>query len=182
MKRIKIMLFLVIISPQFVFGQKSKDVNSIHNIINTMMEAWEEGDGEKFASVFASPHDFIVWNGFYFRQIDINANATNHNNIFSNQLKGTKVYYVVDKIKFVKKKVILIHVFGALDRNNQGMPPNPSVLWTGLLVKKKGKWKIISFHNSNLEIYKEDGPKGSPIPVEQMYQSWFNAIEKMSNK
>ena len=155
-------LFFIIIS-QFVYGQKSKNVNAVNDIINIMMVAWEEGDGEKFASVFSEPHDFIVWNGFYFRQIDKNANAKNHNFIFKNQFKKTKVYYVVDKIKFIKKKVALIHVFGAVGKNNQGMPSNPGVLWTGILVKKKGKWKIISFHNSDLEIYKENGPKVLPF-------------------
>jgi hypothetical protein len=48
-------------------AQNREDEKAIEKIVGSMEEGWVQKDGEKFASVFADTHDYIVWNGYYFR-------------------------------------------------------------------------------------------------------------------
>jgi hypothetical protein len=85
------------------------------------------------------------------------------------------LHYVIDKIKFIREDVALVHVFGALSTKSESRPKDPQVLWTSVLDKTNGTWKISSFHNLDLEVFKdEEIKKGAPMPAEVMYASWYN--------
>lgn len=177
MKNLLIVFSFLLVSSSG-YSQSVEDTQAIQEIVQQMMDAWKEGDGVKFASVFSEKHDFIVWNGFYFSQIGSKENSENHNSIFNRQFKDTEVYYVIDKIEWIKEDVAYMHVLGAVDFDGSGMPDNPAVIWTSLLLKDDGVWRIKSFHNTDLEIYKENGHRFSPIEPEIMYKSWFDALEE----
>lgn len=178
MKKITTLLLLLLCS-QFTTAQEEKDTTAVHDVLQVLSDAWQEGNGEKFASVFTDTHDFIVWTGYYFRQNDKAANAQNHNYIFEHLYKDTRMYLVLDKLDFITPQIALIHVLGAVDINGEGMPKDPAVIWTGLLVKTDGAWKIRSFHNADLEVFTNERlSKASPLPVEKMYASWYAALKK----
>lgn len=169
-----IFLFISVFVTSSLLAQNNEDEKAIHDLVQTMSKAWTDGNGEQFASVFADQHDYIVWNGYYMKSFNPQMNAQTHQRIFEGIYKNTQNHVVIDKIKFVKEDVAMIHVLGAISQKGEERPKDPQVLWTSLLTKESGDWKIISFHNLDLEVFQNEGmKKGAPIPVEKMYSSWY---------
>lgn len=156
-----------------LFSQTNADEQAIHEVMQTLSEGWTNGSGEQFASVFADEHDFIVWNGLYNRGMNPKENAAGHQQIFDTMYKNTRLHYVVDKVKFIRDDIALAHVFGAVNSKSESRPKDPQVLWTALLEKQRGNWKIISFHNLDLELFENEEMKKSMPPAEAIYQSWY---------
>lgn len=169
-------LTALLLLSQSLFAQTSnqKEEAAIRELVQTMADAWSEGNGEKFASAFANEHDYVVWNGYYFKGFNPQGNAAAHQGLFESVYKNTDHYATLDKIRFIREDIALIHVLAAVAGKGEGRPANPEVLWTGLLEKKDGKWKIISFHNLDLEIFQDDRTRqNAPMPPEAMYASWY---------
>jgi uncharacterized protein (TIGR02246 family) len=156
-------------------AQNAADEAAIQKLVNTMADSWTAGDGEGFASVFADGHDFVVWNGYYLKDVSRKMNAQSHQQLFDTQYKNSEHHSTVDKIRFIREDLAMIHVFAAVVDRGAGRPKDPQVLWTGLLEKKEGEWKIISFHNLDLEVFQnEELRKTIPMPAEVMYAGWYN--------
>jgi len=176
MKTLSISTLFFLLLPCISHTQSVTDHTAIENVIGTMAEAWSESNGEKFASIFSNQHDFIVWNGYYFKDINRETNARNHNGIFHTIYANTQLFYVIDKLRFISDEVALVHVMGAVVKKNEPRPSDPQVLYTALLEKTGDKWEISSFHNLDLEIFEDDNAKkNSPIPPHVMYASWYNS-------
>ena len=159
-----------------IFAQNTQDEQAIRDLVKTMADGWTAGSGEQFASVFADQHDFIVWTGYYMKNSDTKMNARAHQGIFDTMYKDTEHFATIDKIKFIRKDVALIHVLAAVAKKGEGRPANPDVLWTGLLTKDSGKWKIVSFHNLDLEVFENENIlKSAPAPPTVMYASWYES-------
>lgn len=157
-------------------AQNAQDEQAIRDLVSGMAEAWTDGNGEEWAKYFADEHDLVVWNGIYFKKTNPALNARSHQQLFENQYKDTKHYSVVDKISFIREDVALIHVLAAIVQKGAERPADPQVLWTGLLTKDSGDWKIVSFHNLDLEVLEnEQMKKASPIPPQAMFSSWYES-------
>ena len=156
------------------FAQNQEDNQAIEQAIENLAIGWKNGDGNTFASSFASVHDFIVWNGFYFKDMKQEANAEAHTNLFKRVYPNTKLYHVIDKIKYIRQDIALVHVLGAVAEKSKPRPTNPQVLYSVILDKSSGEWKIISFHNLDLEVFQdEEIRKNSPMPPQVMYANWY---------
>ena len=171
----------VLTCPGFFFltlalsAQTTTDEAAIRQVVDKMATSWTAADGEGFASIFADEHDFIVWNGYYFKGMNRRMNAQSHQELFNSMYKNTEHYNTVDKIKFIREDLALIHVFAAVVDKGEGRPKDPQVLWSALLEKQGGSWKILSFHNLDLEVFQnEEMKKAMPMPAEVMYASWYN--------
>lgn len=172
----KKLFFLIVIVSLFqpIFSQSDQDRDAIEQLLKTMADSWTAGDGQKFASVFADQHDFIVWNGFYFKNTSREMNAKNHQGIFNSIYLNTQHFNKLDKIKFIREDLALIHVLAAVVKQGEERPKDPHVLWSGLLEKTKGDWKIIAFHNLDLEVFENEQMRNNaPMPPEVMYASWY---------
>ncbi|HPF11035.1 MAG TPA: SgcJ/EcaC family oxidoreductase [Flavobacteriaceae bacterium] len=167
-------IFIIAIISNSVSAQSSKDEQDIKNTVHLLQQGWNSGSGETFASAFAEPHDFIVWNGYYMKNLSVENNAKGHNQIFSTFYKGTQLFYTIDKIKFLSKDIALVHIFGAVVNQNEARPKDPEVVISMVLQKNQGVWKIVSFHNLDLEAFQnEEIKKNAPMPIEVMYASWY---------
>ena len=156
-------------------AQTAADEAAIQQLVTKMADSWTAGDGEGFASIFSDNHDFIVWNGYYFKGADRKMNAQSHQRLFDSVYKDTEHFNTIDKIRFVREDLALIHVFAAVVDKGEGRPKDPQVLWSALVEKQDGKWSIISFHNLDLEVFQnEEMRKAMPMPAEVMYASWYN--------
>ena len=156
MKRTLLLLTIVLIST-ITSAQKGSDEQELKNLVGTLQKAWNSGAGETFASAFAEPHDFIVWNGYYFKNNTVQ-----------------KLFYVIDKIKFLKEEIALLHILGAVAPKDEARPKDPEVLITMIVEKKNGNWKIVSFHNLDLEVFQNEKMlKSAPAPPSVMYASWY---------
>jgi uncharacterized protein (TIGR02246 family) len=151
-----------------------KEEDAIRAVVRTVETGWAEKSGEKYASGFAEVHDFIVWNGYYFPNQTRQGTAAGHQNLFNGMYKNMDVKLKVDKIKFIRNDIALVHTYGVLYEKGKPVPENPGVLMTMLMEKKQDEWQIISFHNLDLEAFqdKEVGDR-SPIPLNIMYAGWY---------
>ncbi|MCW9038742.1 MULTISPECIES: SgcJ/EcaC family oxidoreductase [Altibacter] len=174
MKKI-IFILSVVLCTSSLIAQNEKDEKEIKNLIATLQKGWNSGSGHTFASTFAEPHDFIVWTGYYFKNNTVERNAESHQRIFSTMYKDTQLFYTVDKIKFLSNEIALMHVLAAVAPKNETRPKDPQVLISVIAQKIDGTWKIVSFHNLDLESFQqEEIKKGSPIPPSVMYASWYD--------
>jgi len=94
-------------------AQTSADEQAIRANIATMQEGWNAKSGAKFSTAFAEVHDYIVWNGYYFPNMTPQMNAGAHQGLFSSVYKTTDIQLKVDKIKFIRSDLALLHVYGA---------------------------------------------------------------------
>ncbi|MCO6480705.1 MAG: SgcJ/EcaC family oxidoreductase [Phaeodactylibacter sp.] len=174
MKQLVKLIALFVLFTQPLFSQTEADEAAIRGLVQSMADGWTEGSGEKFAAAFADEHDYIVWNGMYFKNFNTQGNAAAHQGLFESVYKDTEHYATVDKVKFIREDIALIHVLAAVVKKGEGRPADPGVLWTGLLEKQEGQWKIISFHNLDLEIFQDEQMRQrAPMPPQVMYASWY---------
>ena len=169
MKKIIIMT-LTVLSSTMSFGQtNSKDEQAIQNIVSTLQNGWNEKNSEKFSSVFADVHEYIVVNGMYFSNFTRQGNAASHQGLFNGIYKNVNVKLITEKISFLRPDLALVTATGGRYSNEKPIPEDPEIIMTVLAEKKNNEWKIISFHNHNLEA----SVKQSPMPMNVMYASWY---------
>lgn len=173
MKKAIIIMLSAIITTSAVAQSGNADEQAIRNVIATMEKGWTEKKGEVFASVFADAHDYIVWNGYYFPNMNVAGNAAAHQGLFSGVYRNYDVKFKIDKIKFLRNDLALVHVYGGGHEKGK-TAEHPTVLMTMIMEKKEGAWKIISFHNMNLEAFeKKEIADHSPMPLNIMYAGWY---------
>ena len=150
------------------------DEQAIQKIISSMESNWVQKNGAGFATVFADQHDFIVWNGYYFPNQSRENNARAHQGLFDGPYRTYDIKLKIDKIRFIRPDLALVHVLGAGYQKGTPVPENPGVLMSLIMEKKEGNWKIISFHNLNLEAFEnKEMEKNSPMPLKVMYANWY---------
>jgi uncharacterized protein (TIGR02246 family) len=152
----------------------TKDEQALRNIVSTMQKGWNAKDGKTFASGFASVHDYIVINGTYLSAITPEMNANGHQGIFNSIYKTIDLELRVDKITFVRTDLAMVYVIGATYKQGTPVPENPTAIISMLIEKKNDDWKIISFHNCDIEVSFDPAaaPQGQ-IPPKVMYASWY---------
>jgi uncharacterized protein (TIGR02246 family) len=164
-----------IFTINFIFMLKAQDnkveEQAIHKVLQTLSTGWNEKSGEKFASAFAEVHDYIVVNGLYFKAFTREQNGKNHQRLFDGVYKNAKIELKLDKINYYGNNLVHITAIGANYPSDQAIPEDPTVIMTMMVEKKPEGWKIISFHNH--EINMEAIKRVSPMPVEVMYASWY---------
>jgi uncharacterized protein (TIGR02246 family) len=155
-------------------AQTTADDKAITAAVMKLEEGWNARNGEIFAQSFAPVHDYIVWTGVYFPGMTPEKNAMAHHGIFSSIYKNTDLKVVIDKIRYIREDLALVHVLGATYDHGTTVPENPAVIISMLFEKQNGAWKIISFHNCDIEISFEPGAQtGSPVPANVMYGKWY---------
>jgi uncharacterized protein (TIGR02246 family) len=168
-------LFFGFISVSFS-QYSNQDEKALYGIVQTMQQGWNAKSGKQFASNFASPHDYIVWNGMYFNSQTTDNNAEAHQALFDSFYKNTDVRLKIDKIRPIREDLVTVHLFGATYERGTPVPENPKVIITLLIEKQKEGWKIISFHNSDIEIsFEGDATSSSSVPLQEMFKSWYKS-------
>lgn len=163
----------------FVYAEGNpKDEQALRSIVQTLEDGWNKKSGEQFASVFAESHDYIVWTGMYIPGNSVARNASAHAGIFNSIYKTTNLELHVDKIRFIRDDLALLHVLGAAYAQDTPVPEHPEVIITILAEKTSGVWKIISFHNCDIELSFVPGEENrSPVPMSVMFKSWYEGRE-----
>lgn len=174
MKKTIFAMLTSIITSAAVAQSGNADEQAIQKIVTTMETGWTQKSGEIFSSVFADVHDYIVWNGYYFPNMAKQANAAAHQSLFSGPYRTYDVKFRIDKIKFLRTDLALVHVYGGGYEKGKELPENPTVLMSMIIEKKDGNWKVISFHNLDLEAFEnKETADRSPMPVKVMYAGWY---------
>ena len=161
-------------TPDLQAQNTAGDEQPFRDIILTMQKGWNAKSGQTFSSVFDAKHDYVVVNGIYLSGITPEANAQGHQQLFNTVYRTKDVSLKLDKIRFVRPDLVLMHVLGATYDQGKPVPVDPVVVISMLVEKKNDSWKVISFHNCNIEVSNEpDAPNKSPIPFQAMYASWY---------
>ncbi|MEZ4778446.1 MAG: SgcJ/EcaC family oxidoreductase [Flavobacteriaceae bacterium] len=169
-----VFIFTFAIIANTISAQSKKDEQDIKNTIQLLQKGWNAGSGKIFASAFSEPHDFIVWNGYYMKNNTVENNEKSHNFIYQKFYKDTQLFYTIDKIKYLSNDIALVHMLGAVVSNTEQKPTDPQVLISMVIQKDNGNWRIVSFHNLDLEVFQnEETKKNAPLPVQVMYSSWY---------
>lgn len=155
---------------------KSTDEQSISAIVQDLQDGWNAKSGEQFAQHFADDHDYVVWTGLYMANSTRTNNANAHQGLFNGPYKNMDIMVKVEKIRFIKPDVALVHTLSAstFDKSQA----YPTMLQTIIMVKENGNWEIVSFHNLDIEY---DKMFGNQTPDENMilgyarknYQGWY---------
>ena len=165
---------LTAISTSAMAQTTGSDEQAIQKVISTMESGWGQKSGEVFSSVFADVHDYIVWNGYYFPNMTRQMNAQAHQGLFSGVYRTFDIKLKIDKIRFLRPDLALVHVLGAGHQKGAAVPEDPGILMSIIMEKKDGNWKILSFHNLNLEAFeKKEIADNSPMPLKVMYANWY---------
>ncbi len=152
-----------------------KDKTALRTMVQTLEDGWFAKNGKTFASQFAPTHDYIVWNGLYMSNITPEQNAMAHQGIFDTQYKYTDLKLRVDKMKSIRPDLALVHVLGATYERGKAVPSDPRVIITLVVEKQNDVWKIISFHNCDIEISFDPEAQGNgPVPPRAMFGSWYS--------
>jgi uncharacterized protein (TIGR02246 family) len=160
--------------PDQAQDETASDEQQLRGMITTLQTGWNARSGQAFSSVFDSVHDYVVVNGIFLSGITPEANARAHQQIFNTIYRNTDLSLKVDKIRFIRPDLALIHIFGATYEHGKSVPKDPTAIITVLAEKKNEGWKAISFHNCDIEVSNEpDAPNKSPIPFQVMYASWY---------
>ncbi len=98
------------------------------------------------------------------------ANAATHQGLFESVLKEHKLKLKIDKISFIRKDLAMVTALGAGYNKAETMPTDPGIIMTILAEKKEDTWKIISFHNHEINMAEL---KQRRVPIDQMYANWY---------
>ncbi len=159
-------------------AEMSPDETAIHKVLQGVQDAWAAKDAEQYASYFTDDHDFIVWFGLYFPNSNQVENAGNHHGIFSSVYKNWDIELRVDKMRFIRPDLVLVHALAAGRDKGLEVPASPSHIQSILMEKMEEGWKIISFHNMNIE-YENILRKHEPTDEEKLayakehYRGWY---------
>lgn len=167
-----IVMTATILSAAVAFSQTdNKDEEAIRSIVTTLETAWNNKSGDSFSSVFAEKHDYIVVNGMYFPQMTKKGNAAAHQALFDGIYKKRDIKLKVDKVFNIRPDLAMLYVLGAAYEKGGMVPKDPGVIMSILVEKQKDGWKIIVFHNHNINT--EEVAQSSPMPLNVMYASWY---------
>jgi len=124
---------------------------SIREVVEKCMDAWNKHDVKAFASLFANDADFTNWMGQGATGRD--AIEKYHEPLFATRFKTTHQATENIKVRLIKLDVASVDIWwnmtGALDDTGQPRPPRRGIL-SWIMTKEEGKWMIKVMHNLDL--------------------------------
>lgn len=135
-----------------IFKEKQSSVEqSVLELVHKRESAWNAKDGFAFAAPFADDHNYVVWNGMYFPNANKDFNANAHQGLFKGPYRTMDLAIRLDKIRNITEDLKLVHLLITHHQKEEEIPDYPLLLVTMLVSKTDDVWKIISFHNLNIE-------------------------------
>ena len=108
--------------------------------------AWNTADSEGFTAPFADDADFVNVLGMHARGRE--AIGHGHAEIFRTVYAGSTVRYRLDTARLLRPDVGLAHVHASLTVPAGPMEGTHQALYSMVLTRDGGEWRIASFHNT----------------------------------
>jgi uncharacterized protein (TIGR02246 family) len=108
--------------------------------------AWNSADSAGFTAAFADDADFVNVLGMHVRGRE--AIGHGHAEIFRTVYAGSTVRYRLDTARLLRPDVGLAHVDAALTVPAGPMAGTHRALYSMVLTRDGGEWRIASFHNT----------------------------------
>jgi len=108
--------------------------------------AWNTGDSQAFSAPFAEDADFVNVLGMHAHgREEIDAG---HAHIFRTVYAGSTVRYRMETARLLRPDVGLVHVNATLTVPAGPMAGTFDALYSMVLTREGGEWRIASFHNT----------------------------------
>ncbi|HKY03263.1 MAG TPA: SgcJ/EcaC family oxidoreductase, partial [Blastocatellia bacterium] len=130
-------------------SSRAADEAEIRSLVTQLQEAWNKGDGKAFAEPFAEDADYVVVNGMYVKGRTVIGQG--HQRIFDTIYKNSHNTGTVERIRFLRDDVAVVHVEWLLKRTENGAAREARARATLVVTKDKGRWSIAAFHNTPIE-------------------------------
>jgi uncharacterized protein (TIGR02246 family) len=126
----------------------TSEERALHTLVYQLESAWNAGDDDAFAGLFAEDADLIhILGGYYSGRSAIRAG---HRMIFGTIYKGSSVHYSVEKIKFLRPEIALVflrqHLEFAEGTAVEELDARPTIL----AEKIDDKWRIVALQNTRI--------------------------------
>ena len=119
---------------------------AIRDNVRQMETGWNRKSGAHFARPFAEDADYVVINGLHIRGRE--AIEKGHQQIFDTFMKDTTISFVVERVRFLRPDVAIVHVGGRL-KTGQGADRSEARI-TLVMSKEKDGWKNVAFQNTQI--------------------------------
>jgi uncharacterized protein (TIGR02246 family) len=146
------MLMVSALAPAGAFAQDPAAEAVIRNIVADQAEAWNAGDGQRYASRIAAEASFT--NLFGMVMYGKAPFVARHSEILATFYKGTTKKHAIRRIRFVTPDVALVDIDNEV-HGVKAMPagivvPPDGVIKTQLMevfVRRGGEWWVEAYHN-----------------------------------
>ncbi len=115
-------------------------------LVKTLQDAWNEGDGRRYAAPFAEDADFVTVAGLHAR--GRHAIADNHDRIFSTIYKGSRASMWVEQLRPIGSDLALLHIGATLEVPGGPLAGTMQALMTTVVDDSDGQPAILSLHNT----------------------------------
>jgi uncharacterized protein (TIGR02246 family) len=125
------------------------DESAIRELYQQLMDGWNQGSGDAFASVFTEGGDLIGFDGTHFQgRAEI---ASSHQVLFDKWLKGTWLVGRVENVMFPADDVAVVHAVGGTIMPGKSNPsPERDSIQTLVATKHEGEWRFTAFQNTRV--------------------------------
>lgn len=126
----------------------TSEERALHRLVYQLESAWNAGDGDAFAGLFAEDADFIhILGGYYTGRAAIHAG---HRMIFGTIYKGSTVHYSVEKIRFLRPDVALVFLRQHLQFAEDGVARELDARPTLVAEKLDDNWCVVALQNTRI--------------------------------
>ena len=128
----------------------ARDEAAIRDIAVSWEDAWNRHDIKALSTLVAEDVDFVNVAGIRLKNRKEFEQA--HARLHQMKMKESVLTHKETHIKFVRPDLALVHVEWGMkgDRDLDGTPRQPRQgIFTWVMEKKKGTWRIIAAHNTN---------------------------------
>ena len=131
------------------FSTHHADDTAVRALYQKLMDGWNKGSGEAFASVFTEDGDLVAFDGTHFHgRTEI---VPFHQELFDKWLKGSRLVGQVKDVRFLSPQVALMHAVGGTVMRGKSHPdPARDSIQTLVAVQESGEWRLAAFQNTRL--------------------------------
>ncbi|WP_306059381.1 SgcJ/EcaC family oxidoreductase [Natronococcus wangiae] len=125
------------------------DEAAVRELYQRLMDGWNRGSGDAFASVFAEDGDLVGFDGTRLRgRAEI---ASFHQALFDKWLTGTRLIGTVESVTFPAPDVAVVHAVGGTILPGKSTPaPERDSIQTLVATNREGEWLFTAFQNTRV--------------------------------
>ena len=123
---------------------------AIRDLYQRMIDGWNAGSGEGFASVFAEDGEQVAFDGTRYQGRATIAAA--HQQLFDTWVKGSRLVGRVLGVRLLTEDVAQMNTIGGTILAGQSdIAPDRNSVQTFIAVKRDGVWQVAAFHNTRAD-------------------------------
>jgi len=125
------------------------DEAAVRDLYQQLMDGWNRGSDEAFATVFTEDRDLVAFDGTHFKGRE--EIAPFHQQLFDKWMKGTRLVGQVEDVRFLSPDVAVMHAVGGTVMRGKTEPsPERDSIQTLVAVRQSGEWSLAAFQNTRI--------------------------------